>query len=113
MAAFRHKEVQQEAIDRLIEAAKAVAIPQDRQVLHVLPQDFKIDGQPGIFDPIGMSGVRPEASVFIITGSQSAISNAIKCTNKAGLRVEGVVLQQFASAMAVLSPDEKNLGVTV
>ena len=113
MVAIRHKEVRQEDIDRVIEAAKAVVIPQDRQVLHVLPQDFKIDGQAGIFDPIGMSGVRLESSVFIVTGSQSAIQNAIKCTQRAGLKVEGLVLQQLASAMAVLSPDEKNLGVSV
>lgn len=113
MVAIRNKEVKQEDIDRVIEAAKAVVIPQDRQVLHVLPQDFKIDGQTGIFDPIGMSGVRLEASVFIITGSQSTINNAIKCTAKAGLKVEGVVLQQLASALAVLSSDEKNLGVSV
>lgn len=113
MVAVRNKEVQQDDIDRVIEAAKAVAIPQDRQVLHVLPQDFRIDGQIGIFDPIGMSGVRLEASVFIITGSTSVIQNATKCAQKAGLKVEGLTLQQLASAMAVLSPDEKNLGVTV
>ena len=86
MVAIRNKEVKQEDIDRVIEAAKAVVIPQDRQVLHVLPQDFKIDGQTGIHDPIGMSGVRLEASVFIITGSISTITNAIKCTARAGLR---------------------------
>lgn len=113
MVAIRHKEVRQEDIERVIEAAKAVMIPQDRQVLHVLPQDFKIDGQVGIFDPIGMSGVRLETSVFIVTGSQSAIQNAIKCAQRAGLKVEGLVLQQLASALAVLSPDEKNLGVSV
>lgn len=113
MIAIRHKEVRQEDIDRVIEAAKAVAIPQDRQVLHVLPQDFKIDGQAGIYDPIGMSGVRLEASVYIITGSRSAIINAIKCTQKAGLKVTEVVLQQLASALSVLSEDEKNLGVSV
>lgn len=113
MVAIRNKEVKQEDIDRVIEAAKAVVIPQDRQVLHVLPQDFKIDGQTGIHDPIGMSGVRLEASVFIITGGTSIINNAIKCTARAGLRVEGVVLQQLASAMAVLSSDERNLGVSV
>jgi cell division protein FtsA len=113
MVAIRNKEVRQEDIDRVIEAAKAVAIPQDRQVLHVLPQDFKIDGQAGIFDPIGMSGVRLEASVFIITGSRTTINNAMKCTAKAGLKVEGVILQQLASALAVLSSDEKNLGVSV
>lgn len=113
MVAVRHKEVQHEDIDRVIEAAKAVAIPQDRQVLHVLPQDFKIDGQVGIYDPIGMAGVRLEASVFIVTGSMSVIQNAVKCTQKAGLKVEGLILTQLASAMAVLSADEKNLGCTV
>ena len=113
MVAVRHKEVQPEDIERVIEAAKAVAIPQDRQVLHVLPQDFKIDGQVGIFDPIGMSGVRLEASVFIVTGSTAVIQNAIKCTQKAGIRVDGLTLQQLASAMATLSSDEKNLGVCV
>ncbi len=113
MIAIRNKEVQVDDIERVIEAAKAVAIPNDRQVLHVLPQDFKIDGQAGIFDPIGMSGVRLEASVHIVTGSQSVILNSIKCAQRAGLKVEGIVLQQLASARAVLSPDEKNLGVTV
>lgn len=113
MVAVRHKDVQQEDIDRVIEAAKAVAIPQDRQVLHVLPQDFKIDGQVGIFDPIGMSGVRLEASVFIVTGSKAVIQNAVTCTQRAGIRVEGLVLSQLASALSVLSADEKNLGVTV
>jgi len=113
MVAIRNKEVQQDDIDRVIEAAKAVAIPQDRQVLHVLPQDFRIDGQVGIFDPIGMAGVRLESSVFIITGSQSVIQNAMKCTQRAGLKVEGIALQQLASSMAVLSADEKNLGVTM
>jgi cell division protein FtsA len=113
MVAIRNKEVQQDDIDRVLEAAKAVAIPQDRQVLHVLPQDFRIDGQVGIFDPIGMSGVRLEASVFIITGSTSVIQNAVKCAQRAGLKIEGMALQQLASSMAVLSADEKNLGVTV
>lgn len=113
MVAVRHKEVAGEDIERVIEAAKAVAIPQDRQVLHVLPQDFRIDGQTGIHDPIGMAGVRLEASVFIVTGSISVIQNAIKCTQKTGIKVEGVVLQQLAAANAVLSNDEKNLGVCV
>lgn len=113
MVAIRHKEVQQDDVDRVIEAAKAVMIPQDRQVLHVLPQDFRIDGQLGIADPIGMNGVRLEASVFIVTGAASVIQNAVKCTQRAGLKVEGLVLQQLASALAVLTNDEKNLGCTV
>lgn len=113
MVAIRNKEVTNEDIERVVEAAKAVAIPNDRQVLHVLPKDFKIDGQEGIFDPIGMSGVRLEASVHIITGSHTSILNTIKCTQRAGLQVAGLVLQQFASALAVLGGDEKNLGVCV
>ncbi|MCB0412111.1 MAG: cell division protein FtsA [Bdellovibrionales bacterium] len=113
MIAIRNKEVSAEDIERVIEAAKAVAIPSDRQVLHVLPKEFKIDGQSGIHDPIGMSGVRLECSVHIVTGSNSAIQNAIKCTQKAGLQVSGLVLQQLASSLAVLSPDEKNLGCCV
>lgn len=113
MVAIRNKEVSEEDIERVIEAAKAVAIPSDRQVLHVLPKEFKIDGQNGIHDPIGMSGVRLECSVHIITGSNSAIQNAIKCTQKAQLIVSGLVLQQLASAMAVVSADEKNLGCCV
>ena len=113
MVAIRKKEVQQEDIDRVMEAAKAVVIPQDRQVLHVLPQDFKIDGQIGIFDPIGMAGIRLEASVFMVTGSTAVIQNAVKCTQRAGIKVDGLVLSQLASAMSVLSADEKNLGVCV
>lgn len=113
MVAVRHEDVHQDDIGRVIEAAKAVAIPQDRQVLHVLPQDFRIDGQPGIFDPIGMSGVRLEASVFIVTGARSVIQNAVTCVQRAGVRVDGLVLSQLASASSVLSADEKNLGVCV
>ncbi len=111
MVAIRNKEVTSEDMARVIEAAKAIAIPNDRQVLHVLPKSFKIDDQEGINDPIGMSGVRLECSVHIITASNSAVQNAIKCTEKSGLKVDGLVLQSLASAMAVLSPDEKNLGV--
>ncbi len=111
MVAIRNQEVTAEDMARVIEAAKAIAIPNDRQVLHVLPKAFKIDEQEGINDPIGMSGIRLECSVHIITASNSAVQNAIKCTEKAGLKVEGLVLQSLASAMAVLSPDEMNLGV--
>ncbi len=113
MVAIRNKEVKEEDIDRVIEAAKAVAVPSDRDVLHVLPRDFKIDEQDGIFDPIGMSGVRLEANVHIVTAGRTALHNAIKCTEKAGLRVKGMVLQQLASSLAVLSEDEKKLGASV
>ncbi|MGZ3770610.1 MAG: cell division protein FtsA [Bdellovibrio sp.] len=113
MVAIKNREVTASEIDRVIEAAKAVAVPADRTVLHVLPREFKVDGQDGITDPIGMSGIRLEANVHIVTGSQSAINNTVKCVEKAGLKVAGLVLGQLASATAVISNDEKNLGVSV
>ena len=113
MIAIRNKEVKADEIARVIEAAKAVAVPADREVLHVLPREFKLDEQAGIFDPIGMSGVRLEANVHIITAGQTALQNIIKCTEKAGLKVRGLVLQQLASSLAILSEDEKKLGAAV
>ncbi|XGC80258.1 cell division protein FtsA [Bdellovibrio bacteriovorus] len=113
MVAIKNREVTASEIERVIEAAKAVAVPADRTVLHVLPREFKVDGQDGITDPIGMSGIRLEANVHIVTGSQSAINNSVKCVEKAGLKVAGLVLNQLASATAVISNDEKNLGVSV
>ncbi len=111
MVALKDNEVRKEDILRVIEAAKAVAVPQDREVLHVIPREYQLDDQDGIFDPIGMSGIRLEAAVHIVTGSKSALQNIIKCTQKANLRVNGLVLQQLASSLAVLSEDEKKLGV--
>lgn len=113
MIAVRNKEVRPDDIARVIEAAKAVAVPADRTVLHVLPREFQIDEQAGITDPIGMSGIRLEASVHIITAGQTALQNILKCAEKAGLAVKGLVLQQFASALAVLSEDERKLGVSL
>lgn len=113
MIAIRNREVKADDIARVIEAAKAVAVPADRQVLHVLPREFKIDEQAGISDPIGMSGVRLESNVHIITAGQTALQNMIKCAEKAGLHVKGLVLQQLASSLAVLSEDERKLGVSV
>ncbi|MBK7891637.1 MAG: cell division protein FtsA [Bdellovibrionales bacterium] len=113
MIAIRNKEVKPDDIARVIEAAKAVAVPSDRQVLHVLPREFKIDEQAGISDPIGMSGVRLEANVHIITAGQTALQNLFKCAEKAGLHVRGLVLQQLAASMAILSEDERKLGVSV
>lgn len=113
MVAIRNEEVKQEDVNRVIEAAKAVAIPNDRQVLHVLPKSFQLDGQEGISDPIGMSGVRLESSVHIVTGQTTAIQNALKCTEKAGLSVKNIVLQSLASGMAILSDDEMNLGISM
>ncbi|MEI7972899.1 MAG: cell division protein FtsA, partial [Bdellovibrio sp.] len=111
MVAVKTKEVSAQDVERVIEAAKAVAVPTDRQVLHVLPRDFKVDGQEGILDPVGMGGVRLEASVHIVTGSQTAIANNLKCIEKSGLRVSGLVLESLAAAEAVLSADERLLGV--
>lgn len=113
MVAIKNREVTSSEIDRVIEAAKAVNVPADRAVLHVLPREFKVDGQDGITDPIGMSGVRLEANVHIVTGSQSALNNTVKCVEKAGLKISGLVLNQLASATSVISNDEKNLGVCV
>jgi cell division protein FtsA len=98
-------------VEHVIDAAKAVAIPADQRILHVLPQEFLIDGQEGIRDPIGMSGVRLEAKVHIVTGADSAAQNIIKCVQRCGLVVEDVVLEQLASSYAVLTEDEKELGV--
>ncbi len=111
MVAIKNKEVTTQDIDRVIEAAKAIIVPADRTVLHVIPRAYKIDSQDGITDPIGMSGVRLEANVHIVTASQSAISNLTKCIEKAGFKVAGIVLDQLAASLAVLSEDEKNLGV--
>jgi cell division protein FtsA len=113
MIAIRNKEVKHDDIARVIEAAKAVAVPADREVLHVLPREYKVDDQDGIYDPIGMSGVRLETNVHIITAGQTSIRNAIKCAEKAGLKVRGLVLQQLASALSVVSEDERKLGVSV
>ncbi|QDK38955.1 cell division protein FtsA [Bdellovibrio sp. NC01] len=113
MVAIKNREVTPSEIDRVIEAAKAVAVPADRTVLHILPREFKVDGQDGITDPVGMSGIRLEANVHIVTGSQSAINNSVKCVERAGLKIAGLVLGQLASATAVISNDEKNLGVVV
>ncbi len=111
MVAIKNKEVTNQDIERVIEAAKAIIVPADRTVLHVIPRAYKIDSQDGITDPIGMTGVRLEANVHIVTASQSAISNLIKCIEKAGFKVAGIVLDQLAASLAVLSDDEKNLGV--
>ncbi|HEX9474795.1 MAG TPA: cell division protein FtsA [Steroidobacteraceae bacterium] len=110
---IRDREVTQADVEHVIEAAKAVAIPADQRILHVLPQEFIIDGQEGIRDPIGMSGVRLEAKVHIVTGADSAAQNIIKCVQRCGLVVEDIVLEQLASSYAVLTDDEKELGVCI
>jgi cell division protein FtsA len=111
IVAIRDKEVTGGDVDRVIDAAKAVAIPADQKILHVLPQEFIIDNQEGIRDPIAMSGVRLEAKVHIVTGADSAAQNIVKCVQRCGLNVEDVVLEQLASSFAVLTDDEKELGV--
>jgi cell division protein FtsA len=111
VVAIRDREVSAGDVEHVIEAAKAVAIPADQRILHVLPQEFVIDGQEGIRDPIGMSGVRLEAKVHIVTGAESAAQNIIKCVQRCGLAVEDIVLEQLASSFACLTDDEKELGV--
>jgi len=113
MVAIRQKEVGPEDVKRVLEAARAVSINGDREVLHVLPQSFSIDDQDGIMQPIGMSGVRLEATVHIITGLKTALHNIVKCAEKAGLQVQGMVLESLASAQAVLSQEEKQLGAAL
>lgn len=111
VVAITDHEVNREDVERVIEAARALAIPNNQQVLHILPQDFIIDGQDGIREPVGMSGVRLEAKVHIITGAVSAAQNIIKCIRRCGLNVEDIILEQLASSYAVLDEDEKELGV--
>lgn len=111
--AIRDKEVTQGDIDRVLDAAKAVHFPGDQQLLHVLPQEYIIDNQEGIREPIGMSGVRLEAKVHLITGAVSAAQNITKCIERCGLSVDGIVLEQMASSFSVLEQDEKELGVCI
>ncbi len=111
VVAIRDREVTPGDVEHVIDAARALAIPADQKILHVLPQEFVVDGQEGIRDPIGMSGVRLEAKVHIVTGAESAAQNIEKCIKRCGLEVEDVVLEQLASSFAVLTDDEKDLGV--
>ncbi len=109
----KDKEITQEDVDRVLEATKAIAIPQDREIIHVLTQEYIIDNQDGIKDPIGMSGVRLEAVVHVLTGSVTSVQNIIKSVERAGFKTEDLVLQPLASAQAVLTPDERELGVAL
>ncbi len=111
VVAIKDKEVSQYDIDRVIDSARAVAISADQKVLHILPQEFIIDTQEGIKEPIGMSGIRLEAKVHIVTSSVSASQNIIKCIRRCNLEVDDIVLEQLASCHAVLTEDEKELGV--
>ncbi|WP_020675405.1 cell division protein FtsA [Geopsychrobacter electrodiphilus] len=111
--AIKNREVSPEDLTRVIDAAKAIAIPMDREVLHILPQEFIIDDQDGIREPLGMSGVRLEAKVHIVTGAVASAQNIVKSCNRAGVDVADIVLEQLASSEAVLSADEKELGVAL
>ena len=105
------REINQTDIFRVIEASKAIVIPMDREVIHVIPQEYIVDDQGGIKDPLDMIGIRLESEVHIITGSVTSAQNLLKCVNRSGLRVEDIVLQSLASSEAVLSSSEKELGV--
>jgi cell division protein FtsA len=107
------KEITQADVDRLIEDTKRVALPADRKIIHVIPQEFIIDGQDGVYDPVGMSGVRMEANVHIITGLITAAQNIYKCIQRAGLEVSDMVLEPLASSYAVLDEEEKEVGVAL
>ena len=113
IVAVKNKEVAQRDLERVIDAAKAVAIPMDRDVLHVLPQDYIIDEQDGIKEPLGMSGVRLEAKVYIVTGAVTSVQNIVKCCNRTGLNVAEIVLAPLAAAEAVLGEEERELGVVL
>src|SRR5512146_1313066 len=111
MFAIKDKEISQMDVDRVVETARAVNIPTDQQILHTIPQEFIVDGQEDVRDPLGMSAVRLEVKVHIVTGAVSAAQNIIKCVRRCGLEVADLVLQPLASSRAVLSEDEKDLGV--
>ena len=113
MVAVKDKEVALADIERVVDTARAVQIPNDQQILHVLNQEFIIDGQEDVREPLGMSGVRLEVKVHIVTGAVSAAQNIVKCVRRCGLEVRDLVLQPLASALAVISEDEKDLGVAL
>lgn len=113
MVAIKEKEVTQADVARVIETAKAINIPTDQQVLHILTQEFIIDGQEDVREPIGMSGIRLEVKVHIVTGAVSAAQNIVKCVRRCGLEVNDLILQPLASSLAVLTEDEKELGVVL
>lgn len=113
IVAVKDKEITESDVQRVLDAAKAVAIPMDREVIHIVPQEYIIDDQDGIKEPVGMSGVRLESKVHIVTGAVSSAQNIIKSCNKAGLNVAEIVLEPIASAEAVLTHDERELGVVL
>jgi len=113
MITLKSKEVTAPDVDRAIESASAVMIPSDREVLHVIPQEYIVDGQSGIKDPVGIYGMKLETKVHIVTGQITAAQNLVKCVHNAGMDVSDMVLEQIASSEAVLSNDEKEIGVVL
>jgi len=113
VVAIKGNEITSDDVDRVLEAAKAVVIPSDREVIHVIPQEFRVDNTAGIKNPVGMCGVRLEAHVHIVTGSISLIQNLVKCVEATGVKAENVTLQPIASSESVLSPEEKELGIVL
>ncbi|MGC2458319.1 MAG: cell division protein FtsA [Gallionellaceae bacterium] len=111
MVKIKDKEVTQADIDRVVETASSISLPGDQQILHILEQEFSIDGQGGIRKPLGMSGMRLEVEVHIVTGAVAAVQNIMKCVHRCGLEVNEMILQPLASSKAVLADDEKDLGV--
>lgn len=111
VVAVKGHEITQEDVDRVLEAAKAVVIPSDRDILHVIPSEFRVDNTAGVKNPVGMCGVRLEAHVHIVTGSISLIQNLVKCVEQTGITADHVTLQPIASSESVLSPEEKEMGV--
>jgi cell division protein FtsA len=111
--ALKNREVGKRDIERVIDAARAVAIPMDREVIHTLPQEFIVDDQSGISDPTGMAGVRLEVKIHIVTGAVTSAQNIIKCANRAGLDVYDIILESLASSEAILNEEERNLGVAL
>jgi len=113
VVAIKGKEITKEDVDRVLEAAKAVVIPSDREILHVIPQEFKVDNTAGIKNPIGMCGVRLEVHVHVVTGSVALIQNLVKCVEQAGIKAQQITLQPIASSESVLTAEEKELGVVL
>ena len=113
VTAVKNREVKRADIKRSLDAARAIVIPTDREIIHVLPQEFIVDDQGGIQDPLGMSGKRLEAKVHVVTGAVTSAQNIVKCANQTGVDVKDIILQQLASSEAVLTPEEKALGVAL
>src|SRR5206468_6789545 len=111
--AGRDRTVTREDVARVLEAAKAISIPQDQEILHVVPQEYVVDDQHGIRDPVGWHGSRLEALVHIVTGSVASVQTIVNCANRAGIEVSDTVLEQFAASEAVLTPDEKEVGIAL